>query len=104
MRPARRSLAWTAAVFLTLLGGAGLLVGLRFHRNARLLAGLTAKQLCSCIFVDGRDEASCRSDLLPIDDSVQPAVDQAARAVRARVPLLADRTARYRDGSGCALE
>jgi len=104
MRVTRRTVTRMALALLIVLGGAGLVVGLRFHGTARLLAGLTAKQLCSCIFVDGRDEASCQSDLLPFDDSVQPVVDQLARAVRAKVPLLADRTARYHDGSGCALE
>jgi len=104
MTLARRRVPRIAAVALTLLCGAGLLLGLRVRRAGRLGAGVTAKQLCSCIFVDGRDEASCRRDLPPGTDPIRTTVDQVARTVRASGLLRAERMARYNDGSGCALE
>lgn len=100
---ARRPAVRIVAALVILLSGAGLLVGLRTRRVMALGAGVTAKQMCSCIFVDGRDEAGCRSDLPPGTDPVRLTIDQAARTVRAWT-LLADRMARYREGSGCTLQ
>jgi hypothetical protein len=105
MRLGRRRGARIAAGVLTVLFGAGLLLGFRLRRIERLGGGVTAKQLCSCIFVDGRGEAACRSDLPPFTDPIRAAVDATARTVRTRGLLLgAERMARYRDGSGCTLQ
>jgi hypothetical protein len=104
MTRGRRRRAWSAAVLLAVLCGAGLLVGRNVRRIEQIRAGVTAKQMCSCIFVDGRDEAGCRSDVPPIYDAVRVAVDQQTRAVQAWVPIVAYRTAAYRDGSGCTLQ
>jgi hypothetical protein len=101
---ARRIATWIAAALFLLTCGFGLLVGREFRRVARLAAGVTAKQLCSCIFVDGSAEAVCRSDLPPGYDPVQAAVDRERRTVRAWLPMLAARAATYRDGSGCTLQ
>jgi hypothetical protein len=103
MRRARRVLVWTAAGLLVGLVGAALVIGPSLRRVARIGAGVAAKQLCSCVFVAGRDEAGCRSDLPPGTDPVRVVVDHAGRTVRAWVPLLADRMAGYRDGTGCTL-
>jgi len=100
----RRRLAWLATALLIVLCSIGLLVGSELRRLARLRSGVTAKLLCSCIFVDRRDEAGCRSDLHPGYDSVQAAIDRAGTTVRAWVPIFAERVAAYRDPSGCTLE
>jgi hypothetical protein len=91
----------TVAVALVVLAIG--VVALDARRAARIWAGLAAKQTCSCVFVDGRDQAACLRDLPPATDGVQVAVDREAGSVRAR-SLLADRIARHRDGSGCALQ
>ena len=99
-----RAGAWgvrTLAVFFSI---GLLLVGARIRRIANILAGLAAKQLCSCVFVDGGDEDRCRADLPPMTDRVRTQVDRAARSARATVRRLAERTARSRDGAGCTLE
>ena len=58
---------------------------------------------CSCRYVQGRDIASCATDFEPGMEivSLEDLPDQ--RAVRASVPLLASRTARYAGPSGCLL-
>ena len=79
-------------------------VGLRVRYGAQadIGAGFGAKELCSCIFVGGRDYESCRRDLGPEMEPVKSKV--VGNAVEAWVPLLASRTARFHDGTGCTLE
>lgn len=92
---------WIAiAVFWVLLVG-GVLVYQRLSRAAEVGAGYVAKETCSCIFVGGRDMASCRPDVPASMDGVR--AEKLPDGVRARVPYLADRTARYRPGFGCTL-
>src|SRR5262245_52739738 len=104
MTPGRRRLVWIAAALLIVFSASGFVVGRQARNVARIQAGVTAKQLCSCVFVDGRDETLCRSDLPPGYDPVHAVVDHAQRAVHAWLPLLAQRAAAYRDGSGCTLQ
>ena len=100
----RRALFAVALLLAAALGAAGLYYGPGMRQLARVGSGFVAKQVCSCIFVGGRDLAACRADLRPRAERVEAEVLGAERAVRAWVPLLGERTARYRDGSGCALE
>ena len=74
----------------------------RIAPQADVGAGFMAKQLCSCIFVGGRDEAACRLDFGPEFERVR--VERLPDGVHAWVPLLASRRARYREGTGCTLD
>jgi hypothetical protein len=74
----------------------------RFGVPADVGAGFGAKQLCSCVFVGGRDHDACRRDFGPEMEPVQSKV--VGDAVQAWVPLLASRTARFHEGTGCTLE
>jgi hypothetical protein len=65
-------------------------------------AGFIAKQLCSCVFVGGRDEAACRLDFGPEFARVRS--ELLADGVRAWVPLLASRSAHHHEGTGCTLD
>lgn len=58
---------------------------------------------CSCRYVQGREIGSCPTDFEPGMEmvSIEDLPDQ--RAVRASVPLLASRTARYEGATGCVL-
>ncbi|MEQ1508771.1 MAG: hypothetical protein ABL909_00040 [Sphingopyxis sp.] len=58
---------------------------------------------CSCRFVQGRDMASCATDLEPGMEMVSLDEVEGERAVEASVPLLASRTARFEGASGCVL-
>jgi hypothetical protein len=91
-----------ALVALT-VGGAALVVP-GMHERSYMGAGYVAKQLCSCVFVAGRDMASCRADLTESSDPIRAEVLDAEQAVRAWVPVLAERRATYTDGTGCTLE
>ena len=75
---------------------------IRLAPQADIGAGFVAKQVCSCIFVGGRDEQACRSDLGPELEPVRS--ERLTDGVHAWVPLLASRSARYREGTGCTLD
>ncbi|HWJ70083.1 MAG TPA: hypothetical protein VNS79_08560 [Sphingobium sp.] len=77
-----------------------------WQRQAELAAGLGARTACSCRYVDGRDLASCQGDLVGIDwmALVRYAEDGPNKRVMASVPLMARRSARFKDGFGCLPE
>jgi hypothetical protein len=95
----RKWLLGFALVVLVLAAGLG---RAHFAPAAEIGAGFVAKQMCSCLFVGGRDYSACRSDLMPEMDSVRS--ERLADGVHAWVPLLASRSARFREGSGCTLD
>lgn len=64
-------------------------------------AGYVAKELCSCVFVAERDLASCRPDLPPEMEAIE--AELGADRVRAFVPALAERIARFEPPFGCVL-
>jgi hypothetical protein len=82
-----------------------LVVGALFFECARdragVGAGYVAKELCSCVFVGERDLASCRSDIPPSMERVQ--AELGADRVRAFVPGLGERIARFEPPFGCVL-
>ena len=51
----------------------------------RIGAAYIAKQLCSCLFVVGRAEASCRAELKPNIDPFTVVIDRAGLPARAKV-------------------
>ena len=98
-RPRAKTLALLA---LGALLAAAVLARIRLAPQAEIGVGFVAKQVCSCIFVGGRDEAACRLDLGP--DLAPVRSEQLADGVHAWVPLLASRNARFREGTGCTLD
>ena len=92
---------WVAmAVFWVLLVGGALAYEWARDQSA-VGAGYVAKELCSCVFVGERDLASCRPDIPPTMDRVQ--AELGADRVRAFVPYLAERIARFEPPFGCVL-
>jgi CubicO group peptidase (beta-lactamase class C family) len=76
-------------------------------RAAAILVAYKAKQVCSGVFVAGRD-ADAVIEELAVDDLellryVEASIDPAAKAVRASTLGLITRTAAYRGSAGCAL-
>ncbi len=59
---------------------------------------------CSCLYVEGRELASCESDFEPGMEMVSLSNDPETRTVTASVPLLGSAKARYAGLSGCLLE
>ena len=71
-------------------------------RAMRIGTGYMAKQICSCVFVAGRDAAACAADMPASMERIRYAVD--ADGVRARVLFgLVERQALHHPGSGCTL-
>lgn len=100
---AARRLLW---VPLALLVFYGVVHWAGWQRQAELAAGLGARTACSCRYVEGRDLASCQSDLAGINwmALVRYTDDSANKRVIASVPLMAQRAARLKDGFGCLPE
>ena len=72
--------------------------------RAQVGVGFGARITCSCRYVEGRSLDSCKGDKEPGMALVTLNDDPESRAVKASVPLLASRTARYRQGWGCLLD
>ena len=67
--------------------------------------GYSAEIACACVFVSGRTPESCAGDLDALPRRlVSLSVARANRSVTASSLGLVRRTARSRDGYGCALE
>jgi hypothetical protein len=88
------------AVFWVLLVAAALVYEWGRDRAA-VGAGYVAKELCSCVFVGERELASCRDDIPLTMERVQ--AELGADRVRAFVPGLGERIARYEPPYGCVL-
>ena len=91
-----------AAFWVLLVSGA---LAYRYGaQNVEIGAGYVAKEVCSCIYVGERDFESCRADVPPVMDAIETEVLSEERAVRAFVPVLGERVARFSDdGGGCTL-
>lgn len=108
----RRWGRWWLAALALLLAGAAILLGLvpgvlgRYRASTPALAvAYRAKETCSCVFVQGRDEAYCRAWTVATPDIARAEVDRADGRVRARALLLWRAQARFLgEGKGCVLE
>ena len=88
-----------AVFWVVLVGGA---LAYEWARDqAGVGAGYVAKELCSCVFVGERELASCRSDIPPAMERVE--AELGADRVRAFVPGLGERIARFEPPFGCVL-
>ncbi len=98
----RKFWRWAAAaVALILVAG---LIGGYVAARPYGVTGTTyiAKQLCSCVFLTGRSDASCQGDFKPDIDKFTLRIDHASRSVSARL-LLFSSEAVYDVGTGCRI-
>jgi len=102
MRPPWRTFWRYLAGVLALFAAWIVFARVRWGAQADVGAGFLAKQLCSCHFVAGRDPEACRRDMGPEFDPLRWEVR--GDTVHAGIPLLASRSARWREGMGCTLE
>ena len=100
----RRKLAVGAAA----LGAVALVWGgwtwYRLRYAVDIGAAMLAKQMCSCVYLAGRDVADCRADQFESMDRIRLELLRGQQRVRAWVPGLGERTAVHRPGLGCTLE
>ena len=93
------------AALVLLLVGAGWALHLA-STYARIGGTYIAKQYCSCLFVAGRSEASCRAEFEPDIDRFTLTVDRAALPARASVTTrlsMVEGRASYAAGFGCTV-
>jgi hypothetical protein len=72
----------------------------------RIGAAYVAKQFCSCLFLTGRSETSCRAEFKPQIDTAKVEIDRGGLPERGKVgvslgPVVADAT--YSRRYGCVL-
>ncbi len=72
--------------------------------NAEIATGYAARVGCSCHFIGKRDLDSCDTDLEPGMEMVSLSLDPEKPILHASVPLLAERSAEFREGWGCVLQ
>jgi hypothetical protein len=112
VRRARKRWIAVAILLAVLVAAAGVLLGLvpgvmgRYRTSTpALAAAYRAKETCSCVFVEGRDEDFCRAWTVATPNIARAEVDRAARVVRARALLFWSARARFAgEGRGCVLE
>ena len=91
-----------AALALLLIGG-----GIFAYRQKPLLelgVGYGARLAFGCRYIGNRSLADCKKDFEPGMELIQLSEDTATKSVRASVPLIASRTARYDPLLGCQPE
>lgn len=94
-----------AAAALAALGIVPGVTGRYRSSTPALAAAYRAKETCSCVFVQGRDEEYCRAWTVASPDVARAEVDRRARVVRARALGLWSARARYAGARrGCVLE
>jgi hypothetical protein len=98
LRRAARWLATAAALAIVSLGAAYVSAG------AKVAAALTAKTMCSCLFVEGRSSEACAADVANQGFSwVAVTWDGESGSTEARALRLRHARAVHRDGLGCQL-
>ncbi len=100
-RARRQLLGLLGLAAAVLLGGGAYVV----WRGGEIVSDYTAKILCSCVFVAGRDPASCLAeDLGAYAGLFEARIDPAARAAYSTGLFVRHARATHRDGLGCTLE
>jgi hypothetical protein len=83
------------------LGSAAYVWGLQ---QSEVGGGYVAKEVCSCMFVAGRDFAACRADLMERPGLDWVKAEPFPSGVRAGLPFFTPRVARAQPYRGCTLE
>lgn len=73
--------------------GKGLQIGVNY----------TAKTLCSCMFVQEREQSACYTDMIGAVQNIPVKIDAEAKVVRASFFGVLNGEASFREGRGCTL-
>ncbi len=103
MKVKRPILTGTIIILLVLLI-AVIVYAMRMKPTIELGVGYGAHVVCSCRYIGGRDMESCYNDYEPGMEMISMTDNPEERRVTASVPLLASRSAQFREGLGCVLE
>lgn len=80
--------------FLASDTGKGLQIGVNY----------TARSLCSCVFVQGRDIAACYGDMIGAVEQIPVKIDREAEVVRTSIFGVLKGSAVHVEGRGCYLD
>ena len=94
--------AWIGGVVVVLLVAGAIAAYLLARPYAQIGGTYIAKQLCSCVFVTGRTDASCRAEFEPDIDKFQVKISRRRHTVRTRL-LIFSSAASYTEGYGCTV-
>lgn len=103
MKVKRPWLVGSIVVLLVLLIAA-VIYAIRMRPTLELGVGYGAHVICSCRYIGGRDMESCYNDYEPGMEPIMIDDDEEEKRVTAYVPILASRSAQFREGLGCVLE
>ena len=103
MKVKRPWLVGSIVVLLVLLIAA-IVYAIRMRPTLQLGVGYGAHVICSCRYIGGRDMESCDNDYEPGMEPIMIDDDEEEKRVTAYVPILASRSAQFREGLGCVLE
>lgn len=100
----KRPLLVAAIVIPLILLIAAVSYAVRMKPTVELGVGYGAHVVCSCRYIGGREMESCYNDYEPGMEMISVAEDEENKRITASVPLLASRSAQFREGLGCVLE
>ena len=103
MKVKRPWLVGSLIVLLVLLAAA-VIYAIRMRPTLELGVGYGARVVCACRYIGGRSLESCYNDYEPGMEAISMTDNEAEKRVTASVPLLASRSAQFREGLGCVLE
>ena len=95
---------WIALIVVVLLAAGGIYVARPILRQAQAATAYVAQRGCLCVFASGRSLAACQAEMPEMVVLVEAELLEEKRAVRAFIPYVVERTARYREGGGCPLD
>jgi hypothetical protein len=96
------SFSTIVGIVLVVIFIVAMVVGFQLRKYGQIGAGFVAKQMCSCLYVQGRDEASCRAEIGPqIDRSQIVYLDE---RVIVNFSGLDQAEARLKPGYGCNVQ
>jgi hypothetical protein len=99
-------LKWGGLVLPVVVIGGALYGWTQLEPYGRIGATYIAKQYCSCVFVAGRSEGSCRAEFKPDIDRFNVSVDRSGLPASASVQthlLMFSSAATYAEGFGCTV-
>ena len=95
---------WIALVAALVVAAVAFMTIRPVVHQAGAAAEYVARRACLCVFVSERSLASCLVEMPGMVWQVDAEVLEEERAVRAWIPFVAERTARYDGSSGCPVD
>jgi hypothetical protein len=99
----RNTVKWVLLVLAVLIVAALIYAWPTLRAYSQTGAAYSARVVCSCRYIGGRDLTDCEKDLEPGMEVVSLSEAANAKRIDATVPLMARETAEFREGFGCVL-